>query len=267
MITSSFLRVLALLPLTLSAGLPVPDHLLYGTISIANLAVTRERTEVVIEARRTLNGPVLASYRMGSRSRLGEFFYELRIPLEESPRSSDAVAEPGESLFISVKDTRGEQYRITHPLTEAGLALRLDFGASVDTEGDGVPDGWERAFLGGLSTNLRIDTDGDGSADGDEYTAGTHPLNAGDTFRLAVQQVESGKIRVNFRALTALGPGYEGRRRYYALESRADLTSGTWQPILNHSRIPGNNQWVEFEQLSEDPQPPFFRARVWLEGP
>ncbi len=267
MTLSSLLRLLALVPLSLAAGLPIPDHVLYGTISQGNLVVTRQRTDVVVEARRSLNGPVLASYRLGTAPRLGDFFYELRIPLEEAPRGSESVAQPGETLFILVKDASGEQYRITHRLTEPGIALRLDFGVSVDTEGDGVPDGWELSFLGGLSANLQADTDGDGTNDGDEYLAGTHPLRAEDVFRLAVQNPEPGKIRVSFRALSPLGPGYEGRRRFYALESRTDLASGTWEPIVNHSRIPGNNQWVEFEQSSDDPQPPYFRARVWLEGP
>jgi hypothetical protein len=263
----SVFRLLAWLPIAVSAGLPLPDHILYGTISQKNLAVTRQRTDVTVEARRSLNGPVLASYRMGTVARLGEFFYELRIPLQESPRSSPAAAEPGETLFLLVKDASGELYRTTHRLTEPGVALRLDFGISVDTEGDGVPDGWEQSFLGGLSANLQADTDGDGASDGDEYLAGTHPRHAEDVFRLAVQTPEPGKIRVSFRALSPLGPGYEGRRRIYAVESRTNLVEGSWQPIANLSRIPGANQWVEFEQSDDDTQPPYFRARVWLEGP
>lgn len=259
---------LALAPLALSAGLPIPDHILYGTIALENRAVTRERTDVVIQARRAENGPVIASYRMGSTARLGHFFYELRVELEESPRSSDAVAEPGETLWITVSDARGVQYRTTHRLTEPGVALRLDFGASVDTGGDGVPDGWELAYFGVVNPDLRRDSDGDGLNDGDEYTAGTHPLDPQDVFRLAVQSGDAGDIRVSFRALAATGPGFEGRRRYYALESRTNLVIGSWQPIENHSRIPGTDQFIEFTQPADGTNaPPFFRARVWLEGP
>lgn len=263
----SLFRLLALLPFAASAGLPLPDHILYGTISQKNLAVTRQRSDVTVEARRSLNGPVLASYRMGTVARLGDFFYELRIPLQDVPRSSDAVAEPGETLFLLVRDASGELYRTSHRLSEPGVALRLDFGVSIDTEADGVPDGWEQSFLGGLSADLKADTDGDGASDRDEYLAGTHPRLSEDVFRLAVQSPEPGKIRVSFRALSPLGPGYEGRRRYYAVESRTNLVEGSWQPIVNLSRIPGANQWVELEQPADEAQPPFFRARVWLEGP
>lgn len=254
--------------LALQAGLPLPDHVLYGTIAIQNRPVTRNRGDVVIEARRAENGPVLASYRMGSRARLGEVFYELRVGLEEAPRSTETVAQPGETLLITVRDSRGVQFRTTHRLTEPGVALRLDFGAVLDTGNDGVPDDWELARLGAANPDLSRDSDGDGVIDRDEYTAGTLPLDAADVFRLAVLSDEPGKIRVQFRALSALGPGYDGRRRYYALESRTNLVTGAWQPVENHSRIQGANQWVEFEQSAVgDEPPPFFRARVWLEGP
>jgi hypothetical protein len=205
---------------------------------------------------------------MGTRARLGELFYELRVVLEEAPRSSERVAEQGETLLLTVRDARGVQFRATHRLTEPGVALRLDFGASVDTGNDGVPDAWELARLGLVNPDLNRDSDGDGVLDRDEYTAGTLPLDASDVFRLAVLSEEPEKIRVLFRALSALGPGYDGRRRYYALESRTNLVTGAWQPVESHSRIEGVNQWVEFEQQVDGEQPPpFFRARVWLEGP
>src|SRR5262245_40101962 len=53
------------------AGIPLPDHLLYGTIAIGGRPVTRADTNVVIEVRRGAGGPILSSYRMGSSSRLG----------------------------------------------------------------------------------------------------------------------------------------------------------------------------------------------------
>lgn len=254
--------------LGLQAGVPLPDHVLYGTIAIQNRPVTRDHADVIVEARRAENGPVVASYRMGARARLGEVFYELRVALEDAPRSSETVAQPGETLLILVRDARGVQYRTTHRLTEPGVALRLDFGASLDTGNDGVPDAWELARLGAVNPDLGRDSDGDGVVDRDEYTAGTLPMDASDVFRLAVLSEEPGKIQVQFRALSAVGPGYDGRRRYYALESRTNLATGTWQPVENHTRIPGSNQWVEFEQpVERDQPPPFFRARVWLEGP
>jgi hypothetical protein len=254
--------------LSLEAGVLLPDHILYGTIAIQNRPVTRAQTEVVIEARRAENGPVLASYRMGAEPRLGEVLYQLRVPLEEAPRSSEAFAQPDETLLITVRDSRGVQFRTTHRLTEPGVALRLDFGASLDTGNDGVPDAWELARLGAVNPDLGRDSDGDGVVDRDEYTAGTLPLDASDVFRLAVLSDEPGKIQVQFRALAPVGPGYDGRHRYYALESRTNLMTGAWQPVENHRRIQGANQWVEFEQrVVGDEPPPFFRARVWLEGP
>src|SRR5262245_30696063 len=123
---------LLLLPLSAFAGLSLPDHILYGTIAIENQPVTRERTDVVVEARREANGPVLASYRMGSTARLGEFYYELRVPLEEAPVTTARTVAPGETLLITVRNASGVQHEIRQLVSEPGVAFRLDFGASVD---------------------------------------------------------------------------------------------------------------------------------------
>ena len=50
--------------------------------------------------------------------------------------------------------------------------------ASQDTDGDGVPDGWEIYWYGNLSQNASSDTDGDGFAFAEELENGTNPLMA-----------------------------------------------------------------------------------------
>jgi hypothetical protein len=247
------------------AGLPLPDHVLYGTIAFGVRPVTSADTDVVIEARRSLNGPVLASYRMGRTPRLGEHYYELRLALEDEV-SSPRAAAVGETLLVIVRSARGIQHQAAHVITDAGTAQRLDFGAVPDTDGDGVPDGWELAALGTAGGDLTRDTDGDLASDAAEYAAGTSPTNPADVFRLAVQR-DGGGLMVSLRALAAQGAGYEGRRRYYALESAPDPAAGPWQPLTNYSRILGANQFVVYREPAGTNPPAFFRARVWLEGP
>jgi hypothetical protein len=47
----------------------------------------------------------------------------------------------------------------------------------VDSDGDGMPDVWERQFFGDLENNGLGDSDGDGLTDREEYTNGTDPFN------------------------------------------------------------------------------------------
>ncbi|MCC7375927.1 MAG: hypothetical protein IT581_14815 [Verrucomicrobiales bacterium] len=246
------------------AAVPLPDHLVYGTIAIDGRPVTRADTDTVIEARQTSTGPVIASYRMGSRTTMGDFYYSLRVPVAEAADASPGQAVLGESLVITVRASIGLAHQVVHRVTEPGVALRLDFGASVDTNGDGVSDGWELATFGTTGANLNRDTDGDSATDRAEFFAGTAVKNAADHFRLALKE-EGASVQVSFRALRATGVGFEGRTRYYALESTTDPVAGPWQPIINMSRIPGSDQLVTHTEPSKTNGPAFFRARVWLE--
>ena len=47
----------------------------------------------------------------------------------------------------------------------------------VDSDGDGLPDTWERAFFGDLSRDGNGDFDGDGLTDKEEYASRTDPTN------------------------------------------------------------------------------------------
>lgn len=246
------------------AAVPLPDHLIYGTIAINGRPVTRADTGVTIVARRTSNGPVIASYRMGATQRLGDFYYSLRLPVAMAVDATPGQAVPGENVVITVQWSGGVAHQVVHQVTEPGVALRLDFGEGVDTNGDGVPEGWELATLGTIGGDLNRDSDADGASDRAEFFAGTHPGNASDVFRLAVVG-DGANVGVAFRALRAAGVGAAGKTRYYSLESSTDPASGVWRSIENLSRITGSDQWVEHSEPSGTNAPAFFRARVWLE--
>ncbi|MBL9138678.1 MAG: hypothetical protein JNK85_22605 [Verrucomicrobiales bacterium] len=251
-------------PVVGRAAVPLPDHLVYGTIALDGRPVTKANTDVIIEARRTSSGPVLATYRMGTSARLGDFYYSLRLPVVSTADAAPNQAVLGESIVITVRAAHGIAYQVLHRVTEPGVALRLDFGAGADTNSDGVPDGWEFATLGTTGGNLSNDTDGDGANDRSEYFGGTNPRNASDVFRLALQD-DGALLRVSFRALRAGGTGFEGRTRYYSLETAPDAAAGPWRALENLSRIPGSDQLVVHAQPTGTNAPTFFRARVWLE--
>ncbi len=45
-----------------------------------------------------------------------------------------------------------------------------------DSDGDGLPDGWEREFFGNLTHDGAVDSDGDGLSDAQEWELGSNPL-------------------------------------------------------------------------------------------
>jgi len=256
--------ILALCAATLPAHatLSEPDNVLYGNISIDGVPVTAARTDVVIEARRTLNGPAIASYRIGTSSTLGGL-YALRLQLESvAPLAGTNSSQVADTLFIVVTDGSGLRAQTNYTIIERGMAQRVDFGAVLaDSDGDGLPDAWELNYFSGLGQNagsLGLN----GQTARQNFIAGTDPNDTNSVFRLTLTQNGADQW-VSFFAATAQGAGYEGRQRYYAIEASTN-PAGTWLAVVNASNVPGNNQQVSL-LFPNAAAPAFFRGRVWLQ--
>ena len=248
------------------AELTEPDNILYGTIVIGTNPVTAARSDVVIEARRAPSGPAIASYRMGTNPGLGSF-YLLRIPIEAlGPAANTNASVAGDTLYIVLRDASGVQGQASYTIPERGAAQRVNFGAAVpDSDGNGLPDVWEIARLGGTGQNPNADLDGDGQSNMKEWIAGTDPLDRNDAFSLAIVQA-AGQIEVAFVALRAEGPGYEGVTRFYSLQSNTNIASGLWSGLASFTNLAGNNQAVRYQSpVSGTNRPVFYRGAVRLQ--
>ena len=156
------------------AALPEPYNLIYGTIEMDGHIVTAADTTVIIEARRLPTGATIARYVMGSQSSASNY-YALKIRLE-SPAPDDIMqaAETGTTLYLTVLKGAMVKNQLEYDMGERGAVKRLDFG-NIDTDGDGLPDGWEQAYLFGLQSGAEDDPDGDGVNNREEYRLGTNP--------------------------------------------------------------------------------------------
>jgi len=249
---------------TTLAIVPEPDNILYGSVTLDNVPVTAAMTNVVIEARRTTNGPAIASYRMGSDQQVGNF-YALKLSIESVVPINDAnSSQAGDSLFIVLRDNSGVRGQTNFTVVERGAAQRFDFGLSViDIDGDGLPDGWEFRYFGNLSkTPGSITTNGQTVVQ--HFIAGTDPNNPNGGFRLYIDKSNDLK-HVWFTAARAEGPGYDGMTRLYTLQYRPVLESGFWANVPGYISITGSNQTVNY-------YPPelgdvgFYRACITLLG-
>ncbi len=117
----------------------------------------------------------------------------------------------------------------------------LTLGA--DNNHDGLPDAWQVFYFG--STNAPNagpgdDPDQDGASSLAEFVAGTVPTNAVSRLALAVQRAGNDVV-VSFPALSAVGPGYEGKTRQYTLEVSTNLAAGGWQALSGWVNVAGDD--------------------------
>ena len=248
------------------AVLPEPDNVIYGTISRDGLPVTAADYDVVVEIRRALTGPVLASYQMGSNPRFGHY-YSVRVPLESvTPKLDEGATETGDRILLVVTDQNGDFATTNLVVSQRGVFQRIDLGPPLpsDADGDGLPDDWELVQFGNLGNN-GSSVGANGMTALQNYIAGTNPNDPNGAFKLFIVP-NSGQHVVSFLAIRAEGVGYQGKSRYYTLESTPAFGSN-YVAVTGFTNILGNNQTVLHPSLFRPPTNRLFRANVTLRGP
>jgi hypothetical protein len=95
-----------------------------------------------------------------------------------------------------------------------------------DSDGDGIPDAWERLKFGNLTTaNSTSDRDGDGFSDLGEYLADTDPTDPNSNLRITAYAPDPGgsPARIQWTSVAS---------RLYHIQRRTDLNPGSlWSDI------------------------------------
>lgn len=170
--------------------------------------------------------------------------YRPDVGTEDMPIS--LLVEIGGTLFPVAQVAVVAEARI-----EAGARIDVDLTIGEDTDGDLIPDEWERWQLelaGIAADDPRFglgyfgggDADGDGSSDYFEFVAGTFAFLKGDRVQLTVASVgDDGWVRLE---LSQVG------ERAYRIESSTNLTE--WkrrQVFFAGDRSEGFDTWVAEE--------------------
>jgi hypothetical protein len=99
-----------------------------------------------------------------------------------------------------------------------------NFGAYA---GDGIGDDWQVQFFGENNPLAApaLDPDGDGQSNAFEFTAGLIPTDPASLFQLRIERMPGQPAQ----KIVTFHPSLPDRS--YALEFRASLTAGGWQPL------------------------------------
>jgi len=192
-----------LLPVLVDAFPPAPHHVFYG--------VVRDEMGRPLEG---ANVEVLFETSSGRLVRTGVgpgwspgINYRMRVPMDSGTTADlyNPVAmryempykirvQVGSQVYLPIEMV-GDLGKIGKP----GKATLLNLTLGEDSDGDGMPDAWERALLAQGQTlediNPNDDTDGDGMSNLDEYISGNYAFDKDDGLRLdIVARVEEGTV-------------------------------------------------------------------------
>jgi hypothetical protein len=217
--------------LPLAAFPPAPPHTLFGTVrdELGNPLAGRNAT-LVLE---TMAGVRIATEVVPSLK--PGMNYELPIPMDAGLTADPyrpTALRPMVAFRLRVIvggleylpiEMRGDYAKLGAP---AGRT-RIDLTLGEDSDGDGIPDAWERALLaaqGGTGSLADVtangDADGDGMSNLHEYLAGTYAFDPKDGFSISLVTAANGEAHLEFLAL---------RGRSYRVETASD--PGRWESV------------------------------------
>jgi hypothetical protein len=210
---------------------PAPHHLVYGMVrdEMGN-PLNSLGADVLLETDQV----ALARTTIAAGSEPG-VNYRLAIPLDSGATTDlykPTALRPTVPFRMRVK-IAGTTYLpiemsgAAHLLTRPGESSRVDLTLGVDSDGDGLPDAWERAMIQMLGGNLGLDgirpgddSDADGLSNLDEYLAGTYGFDPADGFVLGIVPTAAGRPLLEFTAI---------RGRSYTIYGSEDMK--VWTPV------------------------------------
>jgi hypothetical protein len=155
------------------AAFPEPDVVLFGRIQFDGRTMTAA-DNIQVEARRIPVGAAVARTTLAGLANANNY-YSLRLPIDSiTPLSRANASVVGDVLYLTVLYNGKVRAQIPYEIRSKGLVQQVDFG-EVDTDGDGLPDGWEQVYFFGLNAGANEDPDRDGLTNLQEYQQGTNP--------------------------------------------------------------------------------------------
>ncbi len=122
-------------------------------------------------------------------------------------------------------------------------------GDLADSDGDGLPDGWEMAHFGNLKRDGTGDCDGDGMIDSAEWVAGDNPASALSRLAVRIEPEPAGGYRLRWTS----APG-----RSYTIYRSTDLQTF----VAVATAIPSGGAETSWVDRMATPGQAFYRVQV-----
>lgn len=247
---------------------PAPHHLFYGMVRDEYGTPLNSGAEIILE---TSSG-VQIKTRVISGLEPG-VNYKLEVPMDAGIASDlykPTALRPTVPFRIQVKlgEVTYLPIEMTGDFAQLGLPGQrtlLNLTLGEDSNGDGLPDAWQRMINSDI-TKVRPgdDADGDGLTNLQEYLAGTYAFDPKDGFTLKIARFNGDAPVLEFLAI---------RGRTYTLQGSADLK--TWTTLSfrltaeagaaarpNYQATDVRPLQVEASTDASQPAPRFFRLMV-----
>ena len=216
---------------SLHAFPPAPHHLIYGLVrdELGN-PLEVDNAEILFES---ASGTKLTT-RIVFRGEPGQN-YQLTVPMDSGITSDlykPTAMRPTVpfKIHVRIRDTlylpiemKGDYSALGQP----GKMTLLNLTLGEDSDGDGLPDAWERALIAAAGKNQLLadikpggDSDGDGLSNGDEYVAGTYAFDNKDGYALKILGSTGSAAVLEFMSI---------RGRTYTIHGSQDLIH--WAPV------------------------------------
>jgi len=211
------------------ANPPAPYNLVYGVVrDMYGTPLTSASATILLQTPGgvVISSPVLPGYAPGVN-------YRLKVPMDsgDTPdlyQANALMATAPFKLYVVINNVTNLPIEMTvnySTLGQAGQATRIDLTLGVDSNGDGIPDQWERAFLSTLGLNLPLSSLNANSvltADGltlrQQYLFGTYPFNPSQPCSVTFAGFKAGSPHLLFPTITG---------RSYTVLSSADARHWT----------------------------------------
>ena len=235
--------ILALLAASsLQAFPPAPDHVIYGLVrdEMGN-PIVNNSVEVYLET--TAGVRIKTQIISGLQASVN---FRLSVPMDsgitaDQYQPTALLPTVPFRMWVVAGGTTNLPIEMTLKTTALGRPggqTRIDLTLGVDTNGDGLPDAWERAMIAALGLNISLadlkpgsDPTGSGMTIMQQYLAGTYAINPADGFAVKIASYNGGVPVLEFTGVTGRTYSVLGSQDAIHWSPIAFRLSGTGDPV------------------------------------